>query len=238
MGTGSAARLLTLTLVLILPCPIGLQRLLGETDLERKCRFLLGAGILILMTLSFWGYARQTEGLAYDQMPSNGRLLVRQILRGEHLSSDSKEAINAFQEQPDPGGRDSLADYKYKFLKPDARQTEQKPEGDEVGVVSRMAANPAANEEYYTNAAQGSFHYYAPIRAQSSCIDCHNTAGRHRRPAAAPEGDLMAVVKVSLRQRLIETGVHVNRALLISFAFLTAILIMTGSYLIIRYVVV
>ena len=73
------------------------KRLLGETDLERKCRFLLGAGILVLMTLSFWGFALQTEGLAYEQMPGNGRLLVRQILDGEHLSAESKEAIVAFQ---------------------------------------------------------------------------------------------------------------------------------------------
>jgi hypothetical protein len=41
------------------------KRLLGETSLERKCRFLLGAGILLLITLSFWVYARQTETLAY-----------------------------------------------------------------------------------------------------------------------------------------------------------------------------
>src|SRR5829696_2791854 len=112
------------------------KRLLGESDLERKCRFLLGAGILILMTLSFWGYARQTEGLAYDQMPATGEQLVEQIFKGEHLAAESKEAINAFQERADPGARDAVADYKYKFLKPDARQTEQKPEGDEVAVVS------------------------------------------------------------------------------------------------------
>ena len=37
------------------------KRLLGETSLERKCRWLLGAGVLLLMTGSFWVYARQTE---------------------------------------------------------------------------------------------------------------------------------------------------------------------------------
>ncbi|HVK14362.1 MAG TPA: ATP-binding protein [Gemmataceae bacterium] len=217
------------------------KRLLGETDLERKCRFLLGAGILVLMTLSFWGFALQTEGLAYEQMPGNGRLLVRQILDGEHLSAESKEAIVAFQGQADPAGKDSLADYKYKFLKLDARQTDEKPEGDEVGVVSRMAAHPAAVEEYSTNRAQGSFHYYRAIRAQAGCVECHNKLPSLAATAGRPplqEGDLMAVVKVSLSTKAIETGVHVNRALLISFAFITAILIMTGSYLIIRYVVV
>src|SRR5215210_5180305 len=93
------------------------KRLLGETDLERKCRFLLGAGILILMTLSFWGYARQTEGLAYDQMVTFGQLLVPPILAREHLSSDRKEAINAFQNPTDKDEHAPPNDYKYKILK-------------------------------------------------------------------------------------------------------------------------
>lgn len=214
------------------------KRLLGETDLERKCRFLLGGGILLLMTLSFWGYARQTEGLAYDQMVTSGRLLVPPILAREHLSSDRRDAINAFQSQAERQWPDELSEYRYKILKPQATQPEEKPEGDEVGVVSRMAAGNVP-EETALAPNQGVFHYYGAIRAQASCVECHN-----RPPAASPgqspikEGDLMAVVKVTLSTRAIETGGHMNRALLLSFALLTAILIMTGSYLIIRYVVV
>jgi two-component system, NarL family, sensor histidine kinase BarA len=216
------------------------KRLLGETDLERKCRFLLGAGILLLMTLSFWGYARQTEGLAYDQMVTSGRLLVPPILAREHLEPDRREAINGFQQRSEQTWPDALSEYQYKVLKPDARQPEQKPEGDEVSVVNKLAANPDLAEETANQSAQGVFHYYGAIRAQQSCVDCHNrraaTAGLTGPPLQ--EGDLMAVVKVTLSTKAIETGAHMNRALLLSFALLTAILIMTGSYLIIRYVVV
>src|SRR5208337_2836233 len=60
------------------------KHLLGETSLERKCRFLLGTGILLLITGSFWWYARQTEKVAYDQMITPGRLLVPPILAKEH----------------------------------------------------------------------------------------------------------------------------------------------------------
>src|SRR3954451_9460169 len=56
------------------------KRLLGETSLERKCRFLFGAFILLLITSSFWLYARQTEHLAYDQITTTCRLLVNQIV--------------------------------------------------------------------------------------------------------------------------------------------------------------
>jgi two-component system sensor histidine kinase BarA len=216
------------------------KRLLGETDLERKCRFLLGGGILLLMTLSFWGYARQTEGLAYQQMETSGRLLVPPILADVHLEPNRREAINAFQERRSEETRpDELSKYRYKVLRPDAPQPEQKPEGDEVAVVNKMLANPDATEET-SRSAQGVFHYYGAIRAQASCLDCHNRRAAAADPPLPPvhEGDLMAVVKVNLSTEAIETGAHMNRALLLSFALLTAILIMTGSYLIIRYVVV
>src|SRR2546426_11585660 len=61
------------------------KRLLGETSLERKCRFLFGMGILVLITLSFWVYAIQTEGLAYDQARTTCRMLVNPLLARHHL---------------------------------------------------------------------------------------------------------------------------------------------------------
>src|SRR5438270_13576585 len=56
------------------------KRLLGETSLERKCRFLLGGFILLLITGSFWLYAKQTEHLAYEQIITTSRLLMIQIV--------------------------------------------------------------------------------------------------------------------------------------------------------------
>src|SRR3954462_12627087 len=205
------------------------KRLLGETDLERKCRFLLGGGILFLMTLSFWGYARQTEGLAYDQMGTSGRLLVPPILARAHLETDRRDAIDDFQRQSEQTYPDALSEYRYKVLKLDARQPEQKPEGDEVSVVNKLAANPALGEDMAYQSDQGVFHYYGAIRAQASCVDCHNKRAAASGLLAKPvhEGDLMAVIKVTLSTKAIETGAHMNRALLLSFALLTAILIMT-----------
>ena len=37
------------------------KRLIGETSLERKCRLLLGLAVVVLVSLSFWLYAWQTE---------------------------------------------------------------------------------------------------------------------------------------------------------------------------------
>ena len=214
------------------------KRLLGETDLERKCRFWLGGGTLLLIGLSFWGYARLTEGLAYDQMTMAGRLLLPPILAREHLGSDRRAAMAAFQEQSELVWADALNEYKYKVLKPDARQPEQKPEGDEVSVVQRLAANPELTETSLHLSAQGVFHYYGVVRASTSCVDCHTQRAAAVGGPAVKDGDLLAVVKINFSTKAIETGVHINRALLVTFALITALLITTGSYLIIRYVVV
>src|SRR4051812_41293880 len=56
------------------------KRLLGETSLERKCHFLFGGVILVLITGSFWLYARQTESLAYEQITTACRLIAVQIM--------------------------------------------------------------------------------------------------------------------------------------------------------------
>ena len=74
------------------------KRLLGETSLERKCRCLLGAGVLLLMTGSFWAYARQTEDLAYGQLETTGRALLAPIVYRLHVKGEQFQAIKAFEE--------------------------------------------------------------------------------------------------------------------------------------------
>ncbi len=43
------------------------KRVLGETSLERKCRFIFGGGILVLVTFSFYWYGQKTERLVIEQ---------------------------------------------------------------------------------------------------------------------------------------------------------------------------
>jgi len=218
------------------------KRLLGETSLERKCRFLLGGGILLLITLSFWVYARQTEGLAYEQTANTGRLLISPILARLHVADErSKKAMEEFQDLTEsPVGTD-VNEYKYKLIKPKARKPENKPEGEELAILSRFLADPNRNEETRDLNSQGAFSYYGAIRAGKSCLQCHGKTKEERDELGVEElkeNDLMGVMAIRLSTRGIESGVHRNRALLISTALLTALLIMAGSYLIIRYVIV
>ena len=68
------------------------KRLLGETSLERKCRFLFGGGLLILITGSFYLYGRLTSSLVDEQNRITGRLLVMPIILKRHWEwSESKK---------------------------------------------------------------------------------------------------------------------------------------------------
>ena len=49
-----------------------IKRVLGETSLERKCRFLFGACLLLLITASFWFYGDQTEQDRQRAEPEHG----------------------------------------------------------------------------------------------------------------------------------------------------------------------
>ena len=95
-----------------------IKRVLGETSLERKCRFLFGACLLLLITASFWWTGSQTEGLVTQRNRDTGRLLVDQVMSIEHW-----EKLETFDEFK-PVVRDlteklSNQEYYWRFIRPD-----------------------------------------------------------------------------------------------------------------------
>jgi signal transduction histidine kinase len=272
-----------------------LKRLLGETSLERKCRFLLGAGILILITASFWFYALQTESLAYNQATTTCRLLVHPILAREHLSRLSVKNADAWKELlHDLEGEDEktrqlaaklmedsqkrgkqlrevlkesenawLDDLKSRdkvekpvryrhelFLKRKADYSDgprKEPEdADEQKTIDEFfKADPPLNESIRIRPGDKLITYYAAVRARKSCLVCHaaegkdaGSPGRKKHRDKLAEGEVMAVVRIHLETDAFEGGIHLNRAILIATALVTALLIMTGSWIIVRYVIV
>ncbi|MFO1021435.1 MAG: hypothetical protein U0903_12170 [Planctomycetales bacterium] len=83
------------------------KRLLGETSLERKCRFLFGGGLLLLILGSFYFYGLQTSQMVYDQNRITGRLLVAPIIYGEALAvvRIGEPGRRFFPRHPEDGGR-------------------------------------------------------------------------------------------------------------------------------------
>lgn len=258
------------------------KRLLGETSLERKCRFLFGGFILVLMTASFWLYARQTEHIAYDQLTTTSRLLVNHIVAHQiatqcrppggttedlqasalhhraalagalgagsmgplHMAAllqavprDSLQnqralAMGEFREGWEGHWPRSLREFKLLFLKPDATSVANKPDDDHAHqMLKEFLENPRKTEDDLH--LPQDYHYYAAVRASTSCLSCHQQIN-----PAIREGGIIAVIKIKIKTEAIVDDVHINRAVLICTALATALFIMGASWLIVRYVIV
>lgn len=216
------------------------KRLLGETSLERKCRWLLGAGVLVLMTGSFWVYARQTEDLAYDQLVTTGRTLMSPIVARLHVDGEQLQAIKDFQDLNERNWPEELKGYNYKLIKfPVVQDPQFAPGADDINPLTRFYGDASKVEDSRQVPRENAFYYYGALRAGPSCVACHRDPEKveHPRPDLKPN-DFMGMVRIRLSTQVIEEGFHTNRALLISFAIGTSLLIIAGSYLIIRYVIV
>src|SRR5205807_2199659 len=103
----------------------------------------------------------------------------------------------------------------------------------EANRVLTLFAEGGENEYNRLLPDQHEIHYYGAIRATKACIGCHQKLDPDVR-----EGSLIAAVKIRMATDDMESAVHLNRAWLISTALVTVLLIMAGSWLIVRYVIV
>ena len=239
------------------------KEILGETSLERKCRFLFGLCLLLLITGSFWWYGQRTEEIVFTTTRSTGRHLVDAVMINHHwknLEADKKytnpiETLGKMlQNQP----------YSWRILSPDASPDEvasytrldaavldyfreNPPSKNKEGTASSLL--PTSDEEYreYRTADKKEYHYYQPIRVQQSCLICHEFRGSVRGNGGEDplpsrqkyaDGDLMAIVKVVMPDGVTRQAINWNRAILLATAIITVFLAMLAAYLIVRYVIV
>ena len=219
------------------------KKLLGETSLERKCRFILGTVSLILITGSFWFYAWKTEQIAYSTASRSGPLLIMRTLYNLHDEGfKAREALNQFQADAEKRWPPTIKQYSFNVIKPGSRSPAHQPDPlipAEAILIDEYANNPAKPDETYYPSNSDNVYYYSAVRAVSGCLQCHHHTPEEEAvqgPLAA--GDLMAVIRIKLPSQGIEEDLHYNRALMISTALVTSVLIMVCSYLIVRYVVV
>ncbi len=78
------------------------KRVLGETNLERKCRILFGLSLLLLITVSFYLYGKRTGQLIEEKNRDTGRRLVDSALLKHHWLK---------WETGSEGNREKVADY-------------------------------------------------------------------------------------------------------------------------------
>ncbi len=132
-----------------------LKRYIGETSLERKCRFLFGACLLSLIIGSFLWYGKITENLVFKQNPTRGRILVDTILMIQHWKELDAYIEPRHQEQyfdlvEDLSSRESSEDYEYWFLRPigkvDQRESWRRDDGRAKQSAKRYPAKRQATK--------------------------------------------------------------------------------------------
>ncbi len=68
-----------------------IKRVLGETNLERKCRLLFGACLFVLITACFWWYGQVTEEIVWGRTPDACRQQVNAAVLKDHWKALDKE---------------------------------------------------------------------------------------------------------------------------------------------------
>lgn len=238
------------------------KRVLGETSLERKCRFLFGACLLLLITGSFWWYGRQTERLVYKQSRAQARLLVdtemmlvhwQKFTTNENFVSTVADLAKNLQNQKFTWGaikpNDSTGKYRphdafeeevlAEFARtvalpgPAAKAPQSEPPGTLSDLVSDNNSDVQFRERYLPE--KNEYQYYQPVYAKSvTCLVCHQD---NDHPNLA-QGDLIAAVRINMPDRTFRSELNWNRAILLSTAIITVFLAMVAAYVIVRYVIV
>jgi len=235
-----------------------IKRVLGETSLERKCRFLFGACLLALITASFSWHRSMTENLVYKQQQATAKLLADQVMFIEHW--ESFETHGGFEQLVQKLTRSfKREDYEWRFILPNSGDGKGAPRDDfEWKLLDRyLKTKPAEGTEDEPQdrilSDRNEYHFYQPIRAEPLCLNCHNVPpggsgldyagtgvtplGRVRSTPLAT-GDLMAIVKLSIPFGRTQDDLNLNRANLMATAIVTVFLAMLASYAIVRYVIV
>lgn len=225
------------------------KRVIGETSLERKCRFLFGACLLVLITASFFLYGQQTEKLVDSQNEVRGRLLVDTsvaLLHWEKFekSDESKPWVRSLSESLQTNkyvssfirpsrvkeGKEQIDEFENDFLQQalaNITQTTKPPGQGEVEDEPFETDRPVDGGRFYE--------YYQAVYAGNRCVDCHRVMTG---PSDLFDGDLIAIAKIRISNEPTQKKLSLNRALLLSSAIITVFLAMVASWVIVRYVIV
>jgi len=229
-----------------------LTDILGATSLERKCRFLFGLCLFVLIAGSFWWYGSRTEQLVYTTTRTTGRHLVDAIMLQYHWKTLEKE--QQYASTIESLGKILQSErYDWKLLDPESPADERAAYNRlDAAVLDYFRSQPppaimekGAEFREFRTEDNAEYHYYQPIRARKSCLICHESRGVATGAGAAPapgaayaEGDLMAVVKVVMPNAATRKAINWNRAILLATAIMTVFLAMLAAYAIVRYVIV
>ncbi|MFM7039004.1 MAG: ATP-binding protein [Planctomycetaceae bacterium] len=181
-----------------------LRKLVGETSLERKCRFLFGIALLCLITSSFWWYASRTRNMVELQQARAARLMVPGLLQQLHyarfLKPSGESTPGSETKTADASAKDTPGELSDKSTLLAAFQQVMPAVTDQPTWDVRPASMAGRDEHEYQARVffertdnpedetwkileiNGSrvLHYFAAVRMESNCQLCHQTDGAIR----------------------------------------------------------
>lgn len=227
------------------------KRILGETSLERKCRFLFGGALLLLITGSFYFYAQLNLRILKEQNRQRAELLIQQNFFSTHIEAE----LRAASDQPEEMAHNEQLSRSFAKLSDELKQKElredywkfialdwEKAPAERRPVPQFEFAAMGAIEggaPYYEHSDReaGTFHFFEPVLAAAYCLDCHAGTGTAQ-PRVEKAGQMMAVGQVTFDLDDMEFAIARNNAILVIMAIITTCLAMGAAYVIVRYVIV
>ncbi len=171
------------------------KHLLGETSLERKCRFIFGLGILVLVSGSFFWYGQKTENLVLNQTTQMARLIVPEALYHLHVkelgNSNFLSVLEVISGSFKPLKKD-LPYYKAKVMNPfklkeegkdgldkferdavlDFLKSQPDRDGDAKTAVAKEPGLPKWSHRYTSGRTE--YQYIQAVYFESTCLmNCH-----------------------------------------------------------------
>ncbi len=177
------------------------KHLLGETSLERKCRFIFGLGIFLLVTVSFLLYGLKTEALVKKLTTQQAHARVNTTLMNIHYKKLGNENFESIIDVLWGGLRplDDMPNSEPWVLNPYTKDPSKKqPDDDfEKSTLARFlqaasdenamqkAGKPQEKQYYFAdgtpmwaermNKAKKEYQYIEAVTFKSSCLmDCHS----------------------------------------------------------------
>ncbi|MDY0168735.1 MAG: DUF3365 domain-containing protein [Thermoguttaceae bacterium] len=207
----------------------------------------LAGGILIplVVVVSFWLYGSWTEKAVFQRNSDTCRLLVDQVLlihHWENLESDRRfEPLTQ-----DLTRRLSRHEYESRFIRPHSSARDREPKTPlEERLLESFAQRAMVSDgngpqapDFYERLVEGGsrYEYYQPIYAEDSCAGCHSAiageidkfgsplGGADASTARLAEGDLMAIVQVTIPNQPMLAALNQHRKVLVALAIVTAII--------------
>lgn len=192
---------------------------------------------MLLISGSFYFYARLNAQIIDEQNQDTARLLVGSIILESHMTLDETplEYVNAIQNMARSLKPNDYRDLRWRLMKTDLENAETSDlPTDEVGHEALQLIRSGKQSEVIRQIPDKlEYRYYAAVRAKDSCLDCHQQLN-----PKLQAGDLMGMVKVALPLTRTKDQLAENNAILLAMAIVTSFFAMLAAYAIVRYVIV